>query len=83
VKTSTERILTTHTGSLPRPSDLTDRHDQQAVRAAVAETVQRQLNAGVDIINDGEVSKTQLFDLRDRAAVRLRRRARSLPAAGP
>jgi 5-methyltetrahydropteroyltriglutamate--homocysteine methyltransferase len=57
VKTSTERILTTHTGSLPRPSDLTDRHDQQAVRAAVAETVQRQLNAGVDIINDGEVSK--------------------------
>jgi 5-methyltetrahydropteroyltriglutamate--homocysteine methyltransferase len=57
MKTSTDRILTTHTGSLPRPADLTDRHDQQAVRAAVAETVRRQLGAGVDIVNDGEVSK--------------------------
>jgi 5-methyltetrahydropteroyltriglutamate--homocysteine methyltransferase len=57
VKTSTERILTTHTGSLPRPASLTDRHDQQAVRAAVAETVRRQVDAGVDIVNDGEVSK--------------------------
>ena len=57
MKTSTERILTTHTGSLPRPAGLTDRHDREAVRAAVAETVGRQLDAGVDIINDGEVSK--------------------------
>jgi len=57
MKTSTERILTTHTGSLPRPAGLTNRHDQEAVRAAVAETVERQLDAGVDIINDGEVSK--------------------------
>jgi 5-methyltetrahydropteroyltriglutamate--homocysteine methyltransferase len=57
MKTSTDRILTTHTGSLPRPADLTDRHDEQAVRAAVQETVRRQLDAGVDIINDGEVSK--------------------------
>jgi|SRR5271170_1693252 len=57
MKTSSERILTTHTGSLPRPAGLGDRHDQQAVRAAVAETVRRQLGAGVDIINDGEVSK--------------------------
>jgi 5-methyltetrahydropteroyltriglutamate--homocysteine methyltransferase len=57
MKTSTERILTTHTGSLPRPASLTDRHDQQAVRAAVSETVRRQVDAGVDIVNDGEVSK--------------------------
>src|SRR6202167_4681038 len=57
MKTSTDRILTTHTGSLPRPADLTDRHDEQAVRAAVQETVRRQLEAGVDIVNDGEVSK--------------------------
>ena len=57
MKTSTERILTTHTGSLPRPAGLADRHDQDAVRAAVQETVQRQLEAGVDIVNDGEVSK--------------------------
>ena len=57
MKTSTERILTTHTGSLPRPAGLADRHDQDAVRAAVQETVARQLAAGVDIVNDGEVSK--------------------------
>jgi 5-methyltetrahydropteroyltriglutamate--homocysteine methyltransferase len=57
MKTSTERILTTHTGSLPRPASLTDRADPQAVKAAVAETVRRQREAGVDIVNDGEVSK--------------------------
>jgi 5-methyltetrahydropteroyltriglutamate--homocysteine methyltransferase len=57
MKTSTERILTTHTGSLPRPADLTDRHDPDAVRSAVAETVRRQVETGVDIVNDGEVSK--------------------------
>jgi 5-methyltetrahydropteroyltriglutamate--homocysteine methyltransferase len=47
------RILTTHTGSLPRPPSLTSRHDP----AAVAETVQRQLAAGIDVISDGEISK--------------------------
>jgi 5-methyltetrahydropteroyltriglutamate--homocysteine methyltransferase len=57
MKTSTERILTTHTGSLPRPGSLGDRHDRAAVRSAVQETVRLQLDAGVDIINDGEVSK--------------------------
>ena len=54
---STERILTTHTGSLPRPDSLTDRFDSAEVRAAVEETVRRQHEAGVDIVNDGEVSK--------------------------
>ena len=57
MKISSDRILTTHTGSLPRPASLTDRHDQQAVRAAVRETVGRQLAVGVDVINDGEASK--------------------------
>jgi 5-methyltetrahydropteroyltriglutamate--homocysteine methyltransferase len=57
MKTSTERILTTHTGSLPRPASLTDRTDPEAVRAAVEETVRRQRDAGVDIANDGEASK--------------------------
>jgi 5-methyltetrahydropteroyltriglutamate--homocysteine methyltransferase len=57
VQTSTDRILTTHTGSLPRPASLADRGDPQAVRAAVEETVRRQRDAGVDIVNDGEVSK--------------------------
>jgi 5-methyltetrahydropteroyltriglutamate--homocysteine methyltransferase len=57
MQTSSERILTTHTGSLPRPADLTDRRDDAEVRAAVEETVSRQRAAGVDIVNDGEVSK--------------------------
>jgi 5-methyltetrahydropteroyltriglutamate--homocysteine methyltransferase len=67
---STERFLTTHTGSLPRPEDLirmmyakeegvpVDRTALAArVRAAVAEVVKKQADAGVDLINDGEMSK--------------------------
>ena len=67
---STERFLTTHTGSLPRPDDLIrmmyaneegvpiDRAAlAERVRAAVAEVVQKQASAGVDLINDGELSK--------------------------
>jgi 5-methyltetrahydropteroyltriglutamate--homocysteine methyltransferase len=67
---STERILTTHTGSLPRPNDLVrlfEGQDQQAVardqtfdarvRDAVKDSVQRQVAVGVDVVNDGEVSK--------------------------
>jgi 5-methyltetrahydropteroyltriglutamate--homocysteine methyltransferase len=57
MQTSSERILTTHTGSLPRPAALTDRFDGAAVRAAVEETVRRQRAAGIDIVNDGEASK--------------------------
>ena len=70
MKRSTERILTTHTGSLPRPDDLVtmlhakDRgelQDQAAfearVRTATAEVVRKQLECGVDVVNDGEVSK--------------------------
>jgi 5-methyltetrahydropteroyltriglutamate--homocysteine methyltransferase len=57
MQTSSERILTTHTGSLPRPAALTSRLDPAAVREAVAETVRRQRAAGIDIVNDGEVSK--------------------------
>jgi 5-methyltetrahydropteroyltriglutamate--homocysteine methyltransferase len=67
---STERFLTTHTGSLPRPRDLIRAMyakeegvpvDPAAlaarVRAAVAEVVRKQASAGIDIINDGEMSK--------------------------
>jgi 5-methyltetrahydropteroyltriglutamate--homocysteine methyltransferase len=57
MRTSSDRILTTHTGSLPRPASLTDRHDRQAVQAAVRDTVGRQLAAGLDVNNDGEASK--------------------------
>src|SRR5262245_50276003 len=70
MKQSTERILTTHTGSLPRPDDLLtllyakgkgELRDQAAfearVQAAVAEIVRKQLDAGVDVVNDGEVGR--------------------------
>ena len=69
---STDRILTTHTGSLPRPADLTelivkrDREELDAaaaarlpdmIKAAVAGVVHRQIETGIDIISDGEMSK--------------------------
>ena len=64
MKRSTDRILTTHAGSLPRPADLLalmktgDTTARAArVRAAVAETVDRQIAAGLDVIDDGEMSK--------------------------
>ncbi|HEY3118766.1 MAG TPA: cobalamin-independent methionine synthase II family protein, partial [Chloroflexota bacterium] len=68
MKLSTERILTTHTGSLPRPEDLVELmyakeegRDapglDQRVREAVAEIVQHQLDVGIDVIDDGEMSK--------------------------
>jgi len=70
MKRSVDAILTTHTGSLPRPDDLVemlfadesgagvDRAALQArVRSAVSESVQQQLQAGIDVVNDGEMSK--------------------------
>jgi 5-methyltetrahydropteroyltriglutamate--homocysteine methyltransferase len=72
---STDRILTTHAGSLPRPPDLRDmvvaktrgdRVDDGALdarlRQAVAETVRLQLENGLDIVNDGELSKYNFTD---------------------
>src|SRR5262249_35118991 len=66
----TERFLTTHTGSLPRPDDLIRMMfareegvpvDPDAlaarVRAAVAEIVAKQVAFGIDLVNDGEMSK--------------------------
>ena len=70
MKRSTERFLTTHTGSLPRPTDLVRMMfakeegvpvDGPALRVrigtAVAEIVAKQAASGVDIVNDGEMSK--------------------------
>jgi 5-methyltetrahydropteroyltriglutamate--homocysteine methyltransferase len=68
VQRSTDRILTTHTGSLPRPPDLVEllyaaEKGQQPVElearaaAAVAECVRKQRQAGVDVVNDGEMGK--------------------------
>jgi 5-methyltetrahydropteroyltriglutamate--homocysteine methyltransferase len=57
MKTSSGKILTTHTGSLPRPSSLSDIHDPKEVRGAVEETVGKQVTAGIDVVGDGEMSK--------------------------
>jgi 5-methyltetrahydropteroyltriglutamate--homocysteine methyltransferase len=70
MKRSADRFLTTHTGSLPRPDDLVRMMyakeegvpvDPAAlaarIRAAVAEVVNKQTAAGIDIVNDGEMSK--------------------------
>ena len=70
MKRSRDRILTTHTGSLPRPADLVQlmfaREEGQPVdaaaladrvRTAVQEVVAQQAAAGVDVLNDGEASK--------------------------
>ena len=70
MKKSTHKILTTHTGSLPRPEDLQHMLEAQdqgeqidrvafeaRVREAVKEVVQRQVSCGIDVINDGEMSK--------------------------
>src|SRR5262249_44149474 len=70
MKRSTERFLTTHTGSLPRPDDLVRtmfaREEgvpvdlpalKAQIRSAVAAIVEKQVEAGIDIVNDGEMSK--------------------------
>ena len=70
MKRSVDGILTTHTGSLPRPTDLirmmfareegvpVDRPALAArVHAAVAEVVRKQTDAGITVVNDGELSK--------------------------
>ena len=70
MRLSTERILTTHVGSLPRTAVVVDMllarenqaaYDPQAfdavMSAAVAEVVARQVSCGVDIVSDGEVAK--------------------------
>jgi 5-methyltetrahydropteroyltriglutamate--homocysteine methyltransferase len=70
MKTSIDRILTTHTGSLPRPKSLIElilRREKgeavspQALDAEVAkatdEIVAKQVAAGIDVVSDGEMSK--------------------------
>ena len=67
---SSERVLTTHTGSLPRPADLvtllnakelSSSYDHVAykerIRRAVSEIVRKQAETGIDIVDDGEHSK--------------------------
>jgi 5-methyltetrahydropteroyltriglutamate--homocysteine methyltransferase len=70
MKRSTERILTTHVGSLPRPPDLLDMIQAKErgeafdgetfagrVKSAIAEVVKRQADSGIDIVADGEMGR--------------------------
>jgi 5-methyltetrahydropteroyltriglutamate--homocysteine methyltransferase len=70
MKTSTERILTTHVGSLPRPQEVVDllftqdrgepydkTRFEEVMTRRVREVVGQQAEAGIDIASDGEMSK--------------------------
>ena len=70
MKSSRERILTTHVGSLPRPAALLDlllaREEGRAVDEAVFESraaeavddiIRQQMESGIDVVSDGEMSK--------------------------
>src|SRR5512143_3445098 len=74
MKQSTERILTTHVGSLARPHSLLDimkerEHDRpydadaldREIAAAVKERVRQQVESGIDIVADGEMSKVSFL----------------------
>jgi len=74
MKRSTERILTTHVGSLARSDSLTpllrlreegEPYDREAlarlVRESVADVVRKQVEAGIDIVTDGEQGKSGFF----------------------
>lgn len=75
MKRSRDRILTTHTGSLPRPDDLlellwakedglpeADERFRTRLPAAITEVVQLQTSAGVDVPSDGELGKSSFFN---------------------
>jgi 5-methyltetrahydropteroyltriglutamate--homocysteine methyltransferase len=78
MKTSTDRILTTHVGSIPRPESVREllraRLDGRAVDAetlaarvkdAVTDVVHRQAECGIDVVSDGEMSKTSFIAYSD------------------
>jgi len=78
MKTSTDRILTTHVGSIPRPESIREllraRLDGRAVDAetmaarvkdAVTDVVRRQAECGIDVVSDGEMSKTSFIAYSD------------------
>src|SRR5579883_1137349 len=77
MRRSTNGIICSHAGTLPRPADLQQlmaagpakaAEFQQRLPSAVAEIVDRQIKAGVDVVNDGELGKLGGFSgyIRDR-----------------
>jgi 5-methyltetrahydropteroyltriglutamate--homocysteine methyltransferase len=88
---SSTRILASHGGVLPRPEDLQkladeNRDDEFAARlpSAVAEGVQKQIDCGMDIVNDGEYVKRSGFNgyIRERMQGIEPRPAAPVPQAG-
>jgi 5-methyltetrahydropteroyltriglutamate--homocysteine methyltransferase len=73
MKRSSDRILTTHVGSLPRPKDLLDlmrnmlnglgdeTEYADRIRDAVSESVRQQVDHGIDVVTDGEQGKVGFF----------------------
>src|SRR5947207_12482857 len=74
MKRSTDRILSTHVGSLARPHDLLEvmrekEHGRpydpgrftEMVSEAVADVVRRQAEAGLDVVTDGEMGKVSFL----------------------
>jgi 5-methyltetrahydropteroyltriglutamate--homocysteine methyltransferase len=61
MRRSTDRILVSHAGTAPRPADITD------LASAVKQVVKQQAEIGIDIVNDGELSKSNFTNyVRDR-----------------
>ena len=74
MRRSTDRILTTHVGSLARPSNVMnllsakerqEEYDtklfESSINDAVSDIVERQVHAGIDVVSDGEQSKSSFL----------------------
>ncbi len=59
MRRSTDKILTTHVGALPGPAETWSGENvsDDALKAAIKDVVARQRKAGVDIVNEGELTK--------------------------
>jgi 5-methyltetrahydropteroyltriglutamate--homocysteine methyltransferase len=90
---SSDRILTTHVGSLPRPDDLFEmmlarmdgktvdqRTYAERVRTAVQESVRQQVGVGLDVVNDGEMGKPSFITYAATRLDGLERREGSRPS---
>ena len=93
MKRSTDRILTTHVGSLPRPDDLFDMMldrmdgkpvDEKAyadrVRKAVTDSVKQQTSAGLDVVSDGEMGKPSFITYASQRLAGLEKREGNRPS---
>jgi 5-methyltetrahydropteroyltriglutamate--homocysteine methyltransferase len=93
MKLSTDRILTTHVGSLPRPDDLFElmlaRQDGKSsdetafalrVRQAVVDSVKQQVAAGLDVVSDGEMGKPSFITYAAQRLAGLEQRAGNRPS---